>query len=287
MRTLSAVLALALAAWVLPALRAADEAKRGQAEADEGQAEAMADLSLTEEQEAKLADIRKECRPKVEQAARELADTVKEEMTKIRETLTPEQREKLQTLREERRERRARGLAAEFAHLKELDLTEGEADQVAQVRREFRPKIEKALEGLRGILTEQQRKAREEALKAGKSRREVFAALNLTDDQKQKVEAVCRDVRTLVREELEKVRDVLSEEQRQKLADLREERRERVRDRMAHRISNLRELNLTEEQRTAIANIRKEYRPKIQEAGNKFRAAVREEVGMIAAALKG
>jgi Spy/CpxP family protein refolding chaperone len=287
MRTLSAVLALALAAWVFPALHAADEAKKGQGEVGEGQAETTADLSLTEEQESRIADIRKECRPKVEQAARELADVVKEEMTKIRDTLTPEQREKLQTLREERKERRTEGLAAAVAHLKELDLTDAEADRIDEVRGEFRPKIAKALEGLRGILTDQQRKARQEALRAGKPRREVLAALNLTDDQKQKVEAVCKDVKTLVREELEKVHGVLTEEQRQKLAEFKDERRERVRDRHAHRISALRELNLTDEQRTAIANIRKEYRPKVHEAGNKLREAVREEVGMVVAVLRG
>jgi Spy/CpxP family protein refolding chaperone len=50
---------------------------------------------------------------------------------------------------------------------------------------------------------------------------------------------------------------------------------------------NLRDLNLTEAQKAQIMEIRKEYRPKVHEAGNKLRAAVREELHMIVAVLKG
>jgi hypothetical protein len=56
---------------------------------------------------------------------------------------------------------------------------------------------------------------------------------------------------------------------------------------MAHRIANLRDLNLTEQQKSQLADIRKEFRPKVHEAGNKLRAAVREEVEQIVAVLKG
>src|SRR5262249_46008956 len=117
-------------------------------------------------------------------------------------------------------------------------------------------------------------------------RREVIASLNLTDEQKEKVEVVAKEVATLVREQMEKIRDVLTEAQKEKLQEFQAERRERVRDRMAHRIANFKELNLTDEQKTRIADIRKEYRPRVHEAGNKLRAAVREEVEMIVAVLK-
>ena len=83
------------------------------------------------------------------------------------------------------------------------------------------------------------------------------------------------------------MRDVLTEGQKEKLQEFNEERRDRVRDRMAHRIANLRELNLTEEQKAQIQEIRKEYRPKVHEAGNKFRAVVREEVAAIVNVIKG
>jgi Spy/CpxP family protein refolding chaperone len=100
------------------------------------------------------------------------------------------------------------------------------------------------------------------------------------------VEAVGKEVRTLVREELEKMRDVLSDAQKEKLQEFKDEHKDQVRDRMAHRIANLKELNLTEDQKTQIMEIRKEYRPKVQEAGNKLRAMVREEVEQIVAVLK-
>jgi Spy/CpxP family protein refolding chaperone len=252
-----------------------------------GLSERIQDLQLTDEQEAKIADIRKECRPKVQEAGKDLMTVVKEEEEKARAVLTPEQKTKLEAFKEERQERRAEGPAQRIAHLRELDLTDAEMAQFADIRKEYRPKIEKAMEGLRGLLTDDQRKAREEGLRADKKRREILASLNLTDDQKAKVAAVAKEVRTLVREELEKMRDVLTEGQKEKLQEFNEERRDRVRDRKAHRIANLQDLNLTDQQKSQLADIRKEYRPKIHEAGNKLRATVREEVEAIVAVLKG
>ena len=286
MRTLVAVLLLVGAASACAALRAADEPKADQQGVGGGLVEHIQDLSLTDEQEAKIADIRKEYRPKVQEAAKDLATVVKEEVEKVRGVLTPEQRTKLEAAKEERQERRAEGLAERMAHLGELDLTDGEMAKIGDIRKEFRPKIEQALKQLQGLLSDDQKKAREEALKAGKKRREVLQALNLTGDQKDKVQAVCKEVSTLVREEMEQIRDVLSAEQKEKLEELKDERVERVRDRMAHRVANLKDLNLTEDQKTQIADIRKEFRPKVHEAGNKLRATVREEVEAIVAVIK-
>jgi Spy/CpxP family protein refolding chaperone len=114
----------------------------------------------------------------------------------------------------------------------------------------------------------------------------VIASLNLTGEQKEKIEAVGKELRALVREELEKMRDVLSAGQQEKLQEFREERKEHVRDRMAHAIMSSKELNLTPEQKTQLADIRQSYRPRVQEAGNKLRATVREEVEAILAVLK-
>jgi Spy/CpxP family protein refolding chaperone len=206
---------------------------------------------------------------------------------KVQAVLTPEQRTKLAAAKEERQEHRADGLAGRVAHLGELDLTDDEVAKIGEIRKEYRPKIEQAMQQLQGLLSDEQKRARQEALKAGKNRREVLQALNLSDEQRQKVQAVGKDVATLVREEMEKIRDVLSGEQKEKLQDLREERQERVRDRRAHRIANLRDLNLTEDQKSQIGAIRKEYRPKVHEAGNKMRGTVREEVEAIVAVIKG
>jgi len=249
--------------------------------------EKIQDLNLTDDQESKIGDIRKEFRPRVEAAARELTTLVKEEVEKVQGVLTPEQKTKLAAAKEERREHRAERLAEAIAHLEALDLTDGEMAKFAEIRKEFQPRLAKAMEGLKGILSDDQKKVREEAVKGDKKRREILAALKLTDDQKQKCEAVGKEVGTLVRDELEKMRGVLSESQKEKLQEFRDEAKDRVRDWKAHRIANMRELNLTEEQKTKIAGIRQEYRPKVQEAGNKLRGVVREEIEAIQAIIKG
>jgi Spy/CpxP family protein refolding chaperone len=281
-----AVVALAVGASVYAALPAAAEEKAAEKPGAELAARVQ-DLNLTDEQEAKIADIRKEYRPKVQEAGKDLAAAVKEEVEKVRGVLTPAQKTKLEAAKEEREEHRAEGLAERIAHLEELDLTSGEMAKVAEIRKEFRPKIEKALKGLQGLLTDDQKKAREAAFQAGKTRREMLQSLNLNAEQKEKIEAVGKEMAALVREEMEKIRDVLSAEQKEKLQELKDERADRARDWRAHRIANLKELNLTEDQKTQIADIRKEYRPKVHEAGNKLRATVREEVEAIVAVIKG
>src|SRR6516162_765790 len=288
MKPLSAVLTLMVTIFVCPRLCVAQEPSGAPGQrAAEGLAERIQDLNLTDQQETKIEDIQKECRPKVEEAAKEVAGLVKEEVDKIREVLTPEQKTKLESLREERKEQRAEGLAGRIAHLKDLDLTDSEKAQIAEIRNEFRPKIVKAMEGFRGILNPNRTKAREEALNAGKKRREILESLNLTAEQKEKAESVCKEVTGFVREEVEKIRDVLTAEQREKLGELKEERKDRIRNRWASRIANFQDLNLTDEQKTKIEAIRKEFRPKVHEAGNKLRGAVREEIDMIVSVLKG
>jgi Spy/CpxP family protein refolding chaperone len=275
-----------IAALTVAALLGAPDKLFAQA-ARERLAERVQDLNLTDAQEAKIADISKEFRPKIQEAVKELAAVVKDETDKIHAGLTPAQKTKLEALKEERQEHRAEGLAQRFAHLGELDLTDAELTKIRAIRSEYAPRIGKAMEGLHGLLTEDQRKAREEALQAGKTRREILAALNLSGAQKEKVEAMGKEVGTLVREELEKLQDVLTEEQQATLADLPEERRDRIRDRWAARVANLRDLNLTDAQKTAIMEVRKEYRPKVHAVGNKVRADIREELRMILGVLKG
>ena len=248
--------------------------------------ERFQDLNLTDDQEAKIAEIQNAARPKVQAAAKELAAMVKDEVDKAMAILTPEQKQKLAGLRDERREFRAEGLAERIARLQELDLSDAEIVQVEAIRKDCRPEIAKAMEGLRGLLTEQQRRSREEALASGKKHREVLASLNLTAEQKEKVQSVCSECCAAVKTELEKIRDVFTTQQQQKLSELRDERKEQVRDRQAHRIANLSELTLTADQLAKIAEIRSEYRPKIHAAGNNLCAAVRDEVQAIAAVIR-
>jgi Spy/CpxP family protein refolding chaperone len=249
--------------------------------------ERVQDMDLTDAQETKIAEIRKQHQPKVQTAAKELGTLIKEEEEKVRDVLTPEQQKQVQAMKEERKDQREECVAHAFADLKEVDLTDAEMAKVGEIRKEYRPKIETALKEMDGLLNDAQKKAREDALKAGKSRRELVESLNLTDEQKAKAVGVAKQVSALVREESEKIEEILTSGQKEQLQVLQEERSERVRDRKAHRIANHKELNLTDDQKGRITAIRQEYRPKIHEAGNKLRAVVREEVEQIVAVCKG
>jgi Spy/CpxP family protein refolding chaperone len=257
--------------------------------ADEGQERVLVimvqDLDVTDEQEAKIAEIRRENRPKVQEATKTLSALVKEQVDKISAVLTEEQRRKIQELKEERQERREKCLAHTIASLKELDLTDAEMAKIGEIRQEFRPKMERIAKQLDGLLSDAQKTARDEALKAGKTRREFLASLALTDDQQGKLRTAAKEANALVKDEMEKIRDVLTASQRQTLDELREERKEHARDRLAHRIANLKDLNLTDDQKAKIESIRQEYRSKIHEAGNRLRASVRDEVEKIAAVI--
>jgi Spy/CpxP family protein refolding chaperone len=283
-RTLYAALTLGAAFWLCASLQAADE----QADRNDDMVTVVMirHLNLTDQQEAKIAEIRKESRPKIEEAAKDLAAVTKEEEEKVQGILTPAQLQKIQEFKEERKERRHEGLAQRIAHVKELDLTDAEKAQIAEIRQEFHPKIEEAMQKCSGILSEDQKRAREEALKAGKSHREVRQEINLTGEQKEKLESAAKDLAGLVRQEVEKIRGTLTEEQQQQLTELKDERKERARDRMACRIVHAADLDLTEDQKTKIADIRKEFRPKVHDAGNKLRGAIREELDSIVAVLK-
>jgi len=285
MKTLSAVLLTALVATTWTALPVAD-AKQEIKGSGTGLAERIQDLHLSDAQEAKIEEIRKLYGPKVQTASKELTSIIQEEVNKIRELLTPDQKAELAKIKEERKDRREESLAERFSHLEELELTDAEMAKIAEIRKEYRPKITKAMGSMKGILNDDQRKVREEALKAGKSRKEIMASLKLSDDQKEKMETVCKEVGGLFRDEMHKIRDLLTESQKEKLSELKDERQERARGRMAHMIANLKELKLNDAQSSKITAIRNEYRPRVHEASNRLRATVREEVDMIVTVIK-
>ena len=278
MRTVNPVLTLLVAMWATVPL-AAQEVRAILVER-------IQELNLTDEQEAKIAEIQQAGRPKVDAAAKELAAVAKEEADKAMAVLTPQQKEKLAASKEDRKELRAEGVSERLARLQELDLSDAQIAQFEAVRKECRPELAKAMEGLRGLLTPEQRKAREEALASGKKHREVLASLNLTPEQKEKVGAACKECCAAIKGELEKIKEALTAQEKEKLADLRDERKEHVRDRRVHRIANLRDLELTSEQQARLTAIRTEYRPKVHDAGNALRAAVRDEVQAIAGVLR-
>jgi Spy/CpxP family protein refolding chaperone len=283
MKTLSTLFTLVVVVVLFPKTAAAwQQASENKEGASEGMVEGMVDLSLTEDQETKLADLRKEMRPKIEEAAKELAGLVKDEVDKVREVLTADQREKVKSLIEERREKRPERMVARIAHLKDLELSDAERAQFEEIREEYRPKVEKMMKELSGVLTDEQKKTREEGMKAGKSRRDIRQSLNLTAEQREKVDSIGKELVSVVRDELEKMKSVLTTAQQEKLEEFKTERRDRARDRVACAIVNFKDLDLTDEQKSKIAAIREEYRPKIHEAGNKLRAAVRDVVAQVA-----
>ena len=95
---------------------------------------AIQDLNLTDAQEEKIADIRKESRPKIREAAKELDTLAKEEVEKLKAVLTEDQVKKVQEMKEEREDRREDCLAHSFMNLKELDLTESASMPAATSR---------------------------------------------------------------------------------------------------------------------------------------------------------
>jgi Spy/CpxP family protein refolding chaperone len=299
MRTTNTVLTLVLAMSMGVALNAAQvpteepavgTVKDEKEESQFGQKKVLVvtiqDIELTDEQEARIAAIRKEFRPKIEEQAKELKTLVTQQLDRIRNVVTPEQRQRIQAILAERKEFKEESLAHAIASLKELDLTEAELTKIAEIRKEYRPRMDATIKQLEGLLTDAQEKARQEALKAGKTRKEVLQALNLTSEQKAELENIAKELKDLVGNEVAKIRGVLTAAQKETLQELRAERREMVRDQLAHQIANLRDLNLTDEQKDTLTNIRQEFRPKIQELGNQLRTSIGEEVGRIVAVLK-
>ena len=153
MRTLMAVVVPALGVLVYAALPVA--ADQGSAErAGGGLVARLQDLDLTDEQEAKITDIRKEHPPELQEAARELAAVVREEMGKIRDVLSEEQKAKLLELKDERKERVRDRTACRIANLKDLDLTDEQKTKIADIRKEYRPKVQEAGNKLRATVTD-------------------------------------------------------------------------------------------------------------------------------------
>jgi hypothetical protein len=283
MRTLNVVLMLLVTAWECPRLRADDDPDVGHR--DKALAEGIHDLELTDEQEADIANIQKEYEPKVQDAANKVAAIIKEEMDHVQAVLTSQQKQLLlQALKEHRKEHRVEDLAQRIAHLKDLHLTDTELAKIEEIRGEYCPKIMKAMERLKGFLTDEQRTAREEGFKAGQTRTEVLASLNLTDEQRRKMSAVCKELATFVSQELKKIRDVLT---RPAFRAIKEEGKGLLQDQVALLTLNCRDLHLTAEQKMKITGIAKTFRPRIYDLDNKLRVIVKEELDTIIAVLEG
>src|SRR5262245_46688583 len=109
MRTTQAVIALVLAmsvgatigvAQVVREKRFARASRKVHEQARDGRVEtrvvSIRDIDLTDEQEARIDDIREDYRPKIEESAKELKTLVTQEVDQIRNVFTPEQRRRIQ-----------------------------------------------------------------------------------------------------------------------------------------------------------------------------------------------
>jgi Spy/CpxP family protein refolding chaperone len=109
--------------------------------------------------------------------------------------------------------------------VKGLNLTDEQKTKLAELKKEYAPKLKELAAKREGVTTAEQKKAREEAMKAakaaGKDRREVAeagrAAVTLTDEQKAKMAEVRKAAGELNKEIGEKVTKLLTPAQQEVL----------------------------------------------------------------------
>ncbi len=109
--------------------------------------------------------------------------------------------------------------------LEGLNLTDEQRAKVAEINKEFAPKVAELAKKRLEVLTEDQKKARADAEKAakeaGKSREEVAKAareaVTLTPDQKQNMSEIAKEERELFNQRIEKIKAVLNDDQKEQL----------------------------------------------------------------------
>ena len=109
---------------------------------------------------------------------------------------------------------------------KGLELTAEQKTQVAAINKEYTPKFIEAQKALAGILTDEQKKARQAAFKANKeakrkgkeARAALNAALALTDEQKKQYQEAQKAVQAIRAEARGKFVALLTPEQKKQIA---------------------------------------------------------------------
>jgi len=86
---------------------------------------------------------------------KELGALVREEAEKVRDVLSASQKEQLQDLKDERKEHARDRMACRIANATDLDLTEEQKTKLADIRKEFRPKVHEAGNKLRGAVRDE------------------------------------------------------------------------------------------------------------------------------------
>lgn len=105
-----------------------------------------------------------------------------------------------------------------------LDFSEDQKEKLVKIRDDFEAKRKEIHEKLGDLLTEDQKKTAQETMEnakqSGQKGRELYlsleASLKLTDEQKQKMEPIGKELQDLVRDTMKKVTEVLTPEQKEK-----------------------------------------------------------------------
>jgi Spy/CpxP family protein refolding chaperone len=132
------------------------------------------------------------------------------------------------------REGRGRGGAMDRIDgmVRNLNLTDDQKAKLEEIKKEYAPKFKEAAEKSEGILTPEQKTARKEAMKAAREagkrgpevRKEIEAAMKLTDEQKAKMADARKAMEALQKEVRGKVMEILTPEQKAKLEQQAKER---------------------------------------------------------------
>lgn len=108
-----------------------------------------------------------------------------------------------------------------------LDLSEDQKEKLGKVRDDFEAKKQAIHEKLAALLTEDQKQIAKDTLEnakqSGKKGRELYlsleASLKLTDEQKQKIEPIGKELQGVVNDAMKQVTEVLTPEQKEKLQE--------------------------------------------------------------------
>ena len=122
---------------------------------------------------------------------------------------------------------------------KDITLTDEQKTKVAELEKEYAPKMKELREKLDKVMTEEQKKARLEVMKEarekgkdGKKRKELAQAIKdamkLTEEQQKNYDEADKKVAALRLEILEKVKPLLTDEQKAKLPKRPEPRKKKA-----------------------------------------------------------
>lgn len=113
-----------------------------------------------------------------------------------------------------------------------ITLSAEQMTKLAEVKKEYEPKLEELHKKQTSILTDEQKKARQEAMKAAKAagkkgkeaKADVDAAVKLTDDQKKQQEEVAKETKELTGKIHDSIASFLTEEQKTHLKPMKKKK---------------------------------------------------------------